>query len=82
MSNSNSRRRAYRRFSDERIWREFFAACLPPCISAACMPREEAIPLAGRLADEAYAEYRDRFSVRQPELTDDEPETEAGVRPQ
>jgi hypothetical protein len=71
MSVPNPRRRSCRRYSDERIWREFMAGCLarhPP-------------KLAAVQADEAYTEYRERFPVREPELDDEaaalEPDTES-----
>jgi hypothetical protein len=63
MSLSNPRRRLCRRFSDERIWREFYTACLTVTVN---------IELAAKRADDAYAQYRNRFPVRQPEL-DEEP---------
>jgi hypothetical protein len=56
------RRYHYRRYSDERIWREFMAGCLA----------RQTPDVAALQADKAYAEYRDRFPVREPEL-DDEP---------
>lgn len=61
MSTHPNPRRFYRRFSDERIWREFMAACLtrhPPGVAA-------------QQADEAYALYRTRFPVREPELEEE-----------
>ncbi len=61
MSVPNPRRRHYRRYSDERIWREFMAACLvrhPP-------------QFAAQQADDAYGEYRARFPVREPKLDDE-----------
>jgi hypothetical protein len=60
--NPPRRRRHYRRYSDERIWREFMAGCLA----------RQTPDVAALQADKAYAEYRDRFPVREPEL-DDEP---------
>jgi hypothetical protein len=74
------RRHAYRRFSDERIWREFFAICLSA--SARLLPDKLYVAQAAAGADVAYAEFRNRFPVR--ELEDDEPaeaETE-GASPQ
>jgi hypothetical protein len=67
------RHRARRRWTDERIWREFFCACIP------LIPGRFGISEAATLADEAYAEYRERFPVREPELNDEtDTETEAG----
>ncbi len=71
MSTPNPRRRHYRRFSDERIWREFMCACL--LISEP--------PRAAQRADEAYAEYRNRFPVREPVLDDEPEDKQEVVRP-
>jgi hypothetical protein len=69
-SNRNPRRhRMSRQFSHERIWREFFCACIPTI--------PYSMPDAANLADEAYKEYRTRFSVREPELDDESAETES-----
>jgi hypothetical protein len=82
MSSPNPRRHAYRRFSDERIWREFMCAALP-VVCDRLTGRMLDAGEAATLADEAYAEYRKRFPIREPEL-DDEPDTpsEETVRPQ
>jgi hypothetical protein len=61
------RRYAYRRYSDERIWREFFCACIVSSGS------QGDIGFDAALADKAYAEYRNRFPAREPEVDDDEP---------
>lgn len=84
MSFPNPKRRHYRRFGDERIWREFMCAIL----SREKLPHHVGevlsdVAIAARFADEAYKEYRERFPTREPEL-DDEPAADSteGVRPQ
>jgi hypothetical protein len=74
MSSPNPPRRyVRRRWTDDRIWREFMAGCL-----ARHPPR-----VAAEQADEAYALYRERFPVREPELDEEsEAPSEETVRPQ
>jgi hypothetical protein len=78
--NPPRRRRSYRRFSDERIWREFYATCIIATGSKGLVTFNDIPHEAALLADSAYIEYRERFPVRDPELNDEaaalEPETD------
>lgn len=55
-------RSAYRRWGDERIWREFMIAALP-VVCDRLTGRELDASEAAKHADAAYAEYRKRFPV-------------------
>ena len=63
------RRVVRRRWYDERIWREFYASCLIALSQKS--PWSELAYDAAKLADHAYAEYRERFPIREPELDDE-----------
>ncbi len=58
----NASRRHYRRWSDERIWREFYIALLP-VVCDHLTARDLDVIAASRAADTAYAEYRKRFPI-------------------